>query len=434
MSHAPNNATTGTTTAGPLQALLVEFDSPGALISAAERVRDAGYTRWDTHSPFPVHGIDQAMGIRPTRLPWIVFVFGVCGCLAGLILQWWTNATGAATFPFVPTFLQGYNFPISGKPEFSLPANIPVIFETTVLLAALAAVFGMLAMNNLPRHHQPIFSSERFRRVTADRFFVCVDAADPRFSELTTPALLEGLPGALGVERIHDAPSPSRLPRVFAIVAVTLAVLALFPPLLIVKERMFTSPLPRVHPIQDMDNQERFGAQQANPLFADGRAARSPIDNTLARGDWPTDVHFVQGRPPGWKPGDDVNAWARVYPPQVEVSVPLIRDVGRVHFNVYCAPCHGLGGAGDGPVAQRAAELETLGWVTPTSLVDPLIQERSHGSIYNTIRNGLRTMPPYGDQIRPADRWAIVMYVRALQYSQNATIEDIPESRRDDLK
>jgi hypothetical protein len=90
-------------------------------------VRDAGYQRWDTHSPFPVHGIDEAMGIRPTRLPWIIFACGCSGCLGGLVLVWWTNATNAGTFPGVPANFQGYDFLISGKPQFSLPANIPVI-------------------------------------------------------------------------------------------------------------------------------------------------------------------------------------------------------------------------------------------------------------------------------------------------------------------
>ena len=198
MTHEPTDNAQATN--GRLEGLLVEFDSPGALLTAAERVRDAGYKKWDTHTPFPVHGIDEAMGIRPTRLPLIIFVLGFLGCLGGLGLQWWTNATGAVDFPGLPSFVQGYNFPISGKPQFSLPANIPIIFETTVLFAALAAVFGMLAMNNLPRHHAALFASERFRRTTADRFFIYVEAADPKFGQGDASSF-PGRPGRINAGR-----------------------------------------------------------------------------------------------------------------------------------------------------------------------------------------------------------------------------------------
>jgi hypothetical protein len=173
-----------------LAGYLAEFDSVEGILAAAEKVRDAGYRRWDTHTPFPVHGMDDAMGIRPTILPWLVLIGGVSGLLAGLVLQWFTMAWDYPMF-------------ISGKPLFSLPAFIPVIFETTIAGAAFTAVFGMLVLNKLPMHYNPLFKSERFRRVTSDRFFVVIDATDPAFDEKETLSLLQSL-NPVAIEKFED--------------------------------------------------------------------------------------------------------------------------------------------------------------------------------------------------------------------------------------
>lgn len=172
----------------PFAGFLVEFETPGELITACEKVRDARYTRWDAHSPFPVHGLDKAMGLGPTILPWIVFGAGATGCLVGLGLQWWTNA-------------HNYPFVISGKPFWSIPANIPVTFEITILFAAFGAFLGMLLLNGFPRYHHPVFSSERFRRATIDRFFVSIQVDDPIFDEEATASFLDTLGGTC-VERL----------------------------------------------------------------------------------------------------------------------------------------------------------------------------------------------------------------------------------------
>ena len=173
-----------------LVGLLAEFPTVDAVAKAARIVRRAGFTRWDVHSPFPIHGIDYAMGIRPTILPWIVLGAGLFGLCGGLLLQWWVNAWD-------------YPFYISGKPLWSLPANIPVTYETTVLCSAFTAGLGMLALNGLPRWSNPIFKSERFRKATDDRFFVVIDATDKRFDESGTTKLLQDA-GAVIVERVED--------------------------------------------------------------------------------------------------------------------------------------------------------------------------------------------------------------------------------------
>jgi hypothetical protein len=167
-----------------------EFHDVDSVIHAARHIRDAGFDRWDVHTPFPVHGMDQAMGIRRTILPWLVLCAGLTGLVGGLALQWYANAFDYPTF-------------ISGKPLISLPAWIPVTFEFTILLSALTAVFGMLGLNGLPHLYNPLFKSRRFRRVTNDRFFIVIDAADPKFDREQTDKMLIDL-GATVVEWIEE--------------------------------------------------------------------------------------------------------------------------------------------------------------------------------------------------------------------------------------
>lgn len=173
-----------------LWGLLAEFSSPADLSHAAEELNESGFTKWDAHSPFPVHGLDRAMGLKRTRLPWAVFAAGLAGCSGGVLMQWWMNAVN---YPLI----------ISGKPFFSLPANVPVAFELTILLAALTAFFGMLVANGLPQLHHPLFADPRFRKATTDGFFVSVEAADPRFDVEKTEEMLWKL-GATRIEWIED--------------------------------------------------------------------------------------------------------------------------------------------------------------------------------------------------------------------------------------
>jgi len=401
-----------------LVGLLVEFETPEALIEAARRVRDASFTRWDAHSPYPVHGLDAAAGIRPTKLPWLVFVCGVAGAGLALLMQWWMNAID---FPFA----------ISGKPYFSLPADIPIMFELTVLVAAVGAVFGMLAFNGLPKLYNAVFSSARFKRATTDRFFISIDAVDPVFDAEQTGRFLESL-GGVKVERLEDV-STARPPRWLVRGAVIAVLVALIPLGLAAGARASKSGSPRIHLIQDMDNQPKFRAQAADRMFADGRAMRlpsgatrsAPFGETVARGELHEDEHYYAGKVHG--------EWATVFPPRVKIDEQLLRR-GQQRFGIYCSPCHGLSGHGNGPVATRAAQLEEPNWVAPTSLHDQQVRERPVGHIFNTITNGIRTMPRYGEQIPEADRWAIVAYVRALQRSTNARIEDVPVELRGELR
>ena len=173
---------------GDRYGVLAEFATPAALYHACEGVRDAGYTRWDAHAPFPVHGLERAMGLRASRLPWIVLVLALGGAATGVGLQGWVSTTA---YPLV----------ISGKPFFSWPAFVPVTFELAVLGGAIGAVFGMFALNQLPTLYHPLFASARFEKASDDGFFLSIESWDPKFDRQATLELLRGL-GATHVELV----------------------------------------------------------------------------------------------------------------------------------------------------------------------------------------------------------------------------------------
>ncbi|MGD0089540.1 MAG: cytochrome c [Planctomycetota bacterium] len=214
--------------------------------------------------------------------------------------------------------------------------------------------------------------------------------------------------------------------RWLACTAVLLGLLGLVPFFLIALSRGRTGPATRIAIVQDMGHQPKFRAQAENPLFADGRAMRLPVDGTIARGELNEDTRLSRGT----ENGQYVTRF-----PLAVTKERLLR--GQERFDIYCAPCHGLAGYGNGMVAVRAAELaaqEQAQWVAPVSYHDDKLRNTAHGSLFNTISNGVRTMPPYGSKLSIEDRWAIVMYIRALQRSQNARLEDVPMEKREELK
>ncbi len=162
--------------------MIAEFESPGALVTAAEKMRDAGYTTFDCHSPFPIHGMDAAMGLKRSIVGYIAGISGLCGGICAMWLQWWTSAVD---YPIV----------ISGKPFFSYVAFIPVTFGLTVLFAALGAVIGMLITNRLPQLFHGWFYSNRFAKFSDDGFFVSVEAHDKQYDQQRTKSLLESIGG-----------------------------------------------------------------------------------------------------------------------------------------------------------------------------------------------------------------------------------------------
>ncbi|GAA5510870.1 quinol:electron acceptor oxidoreductase subunit ActD [Novipirellula caenicola] len=435
-----------------IHGIVAEYTSVDTLLAACRRVRDAGYTKTDAYTPFAVHGIDKALGIKPTVLPWLALAGGLTGTCTALTMQIWMN---------------GLNYPyiISGKPfVLSLPAFIPVAFELTILFASFCTFFGMWALNGLPRFSNPIFTDPRFDRVTDDRFFLYIDSKDKSFDAKGVEKLL-GETGTEYINSVVDDDSPTTIPKFLIVGLCVLIGLSIIPALIVAKMRVTTSSQPRFHIFPDMDFSPARDAQQTTTLFADNRAMRPDVPGTVARGQMDADLNFLTGidmdkfaqvdsdraeqlvrtyLTPLAAEGEEPTAgaaasneksvmettpWLEQNP--LEISDAVVRQ-GQQQFNIYCSVCHGMDGRGNGLVNQRAQKIMAATWVPPSSLHQDVLYADQYpdGKLFNTISNGIRKMPGYAGQIKAKDRWAIVTYVRALQKSQNASMDLVPASEK----
>jgi len=372
--------------------LLAQFDDPDSLLEACDQCRQSGFTKTDAFTPFPVHGIDPALGIKRSILPMIVLCVGISGLFIGLGLQFFANSNA---FDAVSPF-KGYGYFIGGKPIFSVPANIPVTFEIIVLSSAFATFLGMWGLNKLPMFSNPLHRISRFKRATNDKFFLMVESADEKFDRSATEAKMNSW-GAVAIEEVHQDLSDTALPKWLSLVGIVLAILLLLPPIMIFRAKGMVNRQPRLHFNPDMDWQVKFKTQtlgpislnEANPhLFADMRSMRQPVVGSIPYGNLET---FL----------------AR----------------GKQRFEIYCSACHGYAGQGDGLVNKRAMALtadptSNTSWTTAKNLHDPVVKDLAQnplGRLFSTISYGRGTMGPYKDQITAEDRWAIVAYVKALQ-------------------
>ena len=157
---------------------LAEYETPNAVVRAASKVRDAGYTKWDCHTPYPLHGLDEAMGLKPTKIGIVSFI---CGLL------------GVATAVLMIQYMNNWDYPIivGGKPPGAFPSMVPIMFELGILLCGFGTLFGLLHLARLPRHNHPIFESDRFEAASDDKFFISIEVEDDKFDLAKTRTLLE---------------------------------------------------------------------------------------------------------------------------------------------------------------------------------------------------------------------------------------------------
>lgn len=439
---------------------VAEFTTVDSLLTACRRIRDAGYTKTDAFTPFPVHGIDGALGIKPTILPWIVLGCGLTGTMTALVMQIWMNGID-------------YQYIISGKPFISLPAFIPVAFELTILFASFGTFFGMWALNGLPKFSNPVFTDPRFDRATDDRFFLYIDAKDSRYDQKGVEKLL-GDTGSEYIQTVVEDDSEAKVPKFLFSTWVAVVGLSIIPLLVVLKMRVTNSPMPRFHVFYDMDFSPAKDAQTNTTIFADARAMRPDVPGTVARGQ--LDMNFRTGidmdalaamdsnraerlvrlldepeqsgdeEVPADEPESDEAATSTSSASVMDTTPwlsenPLGMDKetlerGQKNFGIYCSVCHGMNGGGNGLVNRRAQKILAATWVPPSSLHDPGLYDDKYpdGKMFSTISNGIRKMPGYASQIKAEDRWAIVAYVRALQTSQNAPADLIPADKADEIK
>ncbi|MFZ5983767.1 MAG: quinol:electron acceptor oxidoreductase subunit ActD [Acidobacteriota bacterium] len=374
-------------------AVLGLFETAEDILAAAQGLRDKGLGRLEAYTPYPVHGLDAALGHRRSPLAGMVLVMGFIGAVSAFLFQMW--ATGI-DYPIV----------VGGKAPMAWQAFIPILFEVMVLFATFTAGLGMLLlMNRLPFYGHPILSSASIGKITRDRFALSLEAYGGAFDAREARAALEEA-GATEVE-ILPAPEPSGpwsanylLKGFFAVGAACLV--AGYATYWAVK--LFPVLPPMVH----MEDQPKLDPQEPSALFRDGRGMQSPPSGTVARGFLP------------YSPAAPEEAAGLANPlPRTE---PVL-DRGQKAYRTHCAVCHGV--LGDGVPTLTASY-----GAKPANLQARAIRELSDGKIYDAIVRGKNAMPSYAPHLSVEDRWSVVHYVRVLQRAQNATDADLERGGR----
>lgn len=366
------------------------FDSPDSIIHAAEKISADGYKKFDVHTPYPVHGMFKAMKLAPSKLGVLALVFGLSGLFGGLLSLWWVSAVD-------------YPINVGGKPFFSFPAYIPVIFEVTVLSASIATVLGMLFFFfKLPNNSHPLHGTDYMKKVSANKYGISIQADDPKFDEAAIRNLFESLhaveinPVYWDEEEInhkHKILEPKFLTFLF-VVAVFSSALAYFT----LNKLMFMTPFTW------MMEQPKQSAQQKSLVFADGYGMRQPVEGTIARGFLP---YQFKGQP-------DLAGEKLVNP--IPVSKASL-EVGQKKFDIYCSPCHDYHGTGQSRLRGQ--------FPNPPSLHSDKVKTWTDGRIFAVITEGQNVMPSYATQLTVDERWSVINYVRALQRALNAKETDL---------
>ncbi|MFZ1279841.1 MAG: quinol:electron acceptor oxidoreductase subunit ActD [Ignavibacteriaceae bacterium] len=368
------------------------FKTPDEIINAAKKVSNAGYIHFDVNTPYPVHGMDGAMKIKPSKLGFVTLVMGLSGAAIALLLMFWTMSVD---YPIV----------IGGKPFFALPAFIPITFELTVLLATLSTVGAMIALFfRLPDNQHPLHDTEYMKSVSADKYGVVIEAEDEKFDEKSVLDFLKTL-NPISTEIVYY-PEVEEYPIFQPKFIMFLIAIAI-----VVSGGTYFSlnKLTIITPFNWMMEQDRVNAQSPSELFADGRGMRTPVEGTVAKG-------FI---PYPYK--------GQTNPTEVLANPFLATKeniaIGKAKYFTYCSPCHGHFADGDSRLRGQ--------FPNPPTLHSKRARDFSDGMIYHIITNGQNVMPSYASQITRDERWAIVNYVRVLQRAKNASDADLIDMNKE---
>ncbi|MFA6571507.1 MAG: quinol:electron acceptor oxidoreductase subunit ActD [Bacteroidota bacterium] len=366
------------------------FDTPDEIIHATKKVSSAGYKQYDVNTPYPVHGMNIAMKLKHSKLGYFALAFGLSGTAIALLFMYWVTAID---YPLV----------IGGKPFFSLPALIPVTFELTVLLASIGTVVTMLFLFfRLPNNAHPLHDTNYMKKVSEDKYGICIEAKDKLFDAGKVRDLLISLNAKEISEVYYDEDylksnfkvyTPQFMGFLLIVFIVVSSAIYYY------NNKMLYKP-----PYNWMMEQDRVNPQSKSSFFADGFGMRQPVEGTVSRGHLP---YLYAGQPE--------EAGAKLVNP-VSVTKENLA-LGQKKFLTFCSPCHGNFAKGDG-------RLNNL-FPVPPSLHSDKVRTWTDGRIFHVITEGQNLMPSYATQVTPEERWAIVLYVRALQRALNAKEEDL---------
>ncbi len=371
------------------------FETPQALLDAAPAARSAAERnradlgRLEAYTPYPIHGLARALGLRRSPVGGMVLVMGLLGAVTALLLQWWMNGLDYATVT-------------GGKPLFSWEAFVPVMFEVTVLFATFTAGFGMLfLLNRLPALSHPLLSTQAISAITRDRYALALEAEGKGGIDVAAAAATLRAAGAVTLETVPYTAPPAavgatQLKRILGgILAACLVsgygtywAIKLFPVL---------------PPMSHMLDQPKAVGQRTLAFFADGRIQRLPAPGAVARGHLPYDVPTPA-------------AADRLVNPLPRTRAVLER--GQRLYDTYCIVCHG-------PLANGLSTLTSAYGAKPANLQSAALRAYTDGRLYDVLMRGKNAMPSYAPDLNEDERWAIVHYVRVLQRAQNAREEDL---------
>lgn len=366
------------------------FDTPDDIIHAAKAVSEKGYSKFDVNTPYPVHGMDAAMKLPPSKLGFVTLFAGLGGMTLALLMMGW---------------MMGIDYPliIGGKPFFPLPAFIPITFELTVLIATLTTVGALLFFFfKLPNNKYPLHDTNYMKNVSSDKYGIYIEAEDPKFNENEIKLLFESLNASVIEPVYFDEEEVSYKPKVAEPkFLVFLAVLAIF---VSVSAYLHLNKLLYMVPFSWMSDQGKAVVQETNSIFQNGSTMQNPVEGTVARGFIP---YLFKDKP------DD--AGKLLVNPLIPNEENL--SLGKEKFNIYCSPCHGYLGEGDSRLRGQ--------FPNPPSLHSEKLRSWSDGRVYHVITEGQNVMPSYRSQLNRQERWAVVNYLRVLQRSLNAKETDL---------
>ncbi len=371
------------------------FDTPDKILSAAKKTNQAGYKKYDINTPYPVHGIEKAMNLKPSKLGFITLVFGLTGSFIALFFMYWTMSID---YPMI----------ISGKPFFALPAFIPVTFEVTVLLATLATVIGMITFFfKFPENHHPLHDTNYMKQVSKDKFGLVIEISDKNFDLEKVKEFLQSL-NPIEIEEIYyrEKESNSVLEPKFLTLLFIIAIVISGATYFILNKLLYMTPF------DWMSSQLKLNPQKPSELFSDGFGMRTPVKGTVAQGFMP---YLAKGQ---------IEPTELLENPFLPTEENL--KVGKSKYLTFCSPCHGNFGDGDSRLRGQ--------FPNPQSLHSKRAQDFKDGKIYHVIVNGQNSMPSYAPYLDIEERWAVVNYIRVLQRAKNASESDIQFAKKENVK
>ena len=367
------------------------FDTPDDITHAAEKVGEAGYKKFDVHTPYPIHGMPKAMKLPSSKLGYVALVAGLSGTLGALLMTWWMSAVD---YPIV----------IGGKPLFSFPAYVPIIFELTVLVASIGTVLAMLfVFFKFPNNSHPLHGTEYMKKVAVDKYGLSIQADDEKFNEEEVKQFFESV-GAKEITPIYyDNEEINHKHRIFEpkfiMFLIGVAILNSAVVYFSFNKLLFMVPFNWMAEQPKLNPQHTYSA-----VFKDGFGIRTPVKGTVARGFLPYEFK-----------GNPDKAGAELVNP-----IPITKEslaLGQKKFDIYCSPCHGYHAEGNSRLQKQ--------FPNPPTLHSDKVRNWPDGRIFAVITEGQNIMPSYATQLNPNERWAVINYIRVLQRSLNAKESDL---------